>query len=140
MNEATHSCPMCGYRPGVVVGDEAKLPQRYRRAYRFLLANLTEPDLTVLDLAQAAGVTERAIQSTWRKYMGCPPATTIRGLRAEKIRYEIVTTDKSIMDCAAKFGVYNRGTLIKLFHGVFGCTPSALRAPSTNGSVAPEAA
>jgi AraC-like DNA-binding protein len=124
-----HACPMCGYHPGKVGTDEFKLPRRYRKVYRFILTNISEPDLSIDDLAEAAGVTARALQMAWKKHLGCCPSSTIRRLRAEKIRYEIVASSKSIMQCGERFGIYSRSTLDALFRSEFGCTPSALRAP-----------
>jgi transcriptional regulator GlxA family with amidase domain len=129
---------MCGYHPGKVDTDEAKLPRRHRKAYRFLLANISEPDLSVADLAEAASVTERALQMAWKKHLGCSPSTTVRRLRAEKIRYEIVASSKSIMQCGEMFGIYNRSTLDALFRSEFGCTPSSLRGPEVPHCTAPE--
>jgi transcriptional regulator GlxA family with amidase domain len=124
-----HACPMCGYHPSKVNTDEGKLPRRYRKVYRFLLTNISEPDLSIDDLAEAAGVTTRALQMAWKKHLGCGPSSTIRRLRAEKIRCEIVASGKSIMQCGEMFGIYNRGTLDALFRSEFGCTPSSLRGP-----------
>jgi len=124
-----HACPMCGYHPGKVGTDEFKLPRRYRKAYRFLLTNIGEPDLRVADLAEAASVCERALQAAWGKHLGCSPSATIRRLRVEKIRYEIVLSSKSIMQCAEKFGVFSRTSLYALFRREIGCSPSALRRP-----------
>jgi transcriptional regulator GlxA family with amidase domain len=126
---AAHACPMCGYHPGKVNTDEGKLPRRYRKAYRFLQANISEPDLSIDDLAEAAGVTARALQMAWKKHLGCSPSSTIRRQRAERIRCEIVASGKPIMQCGEQFGVFSRAALNALFKSEFGCAPSVLRAP-----------
>jgi AraC-like DNA-binding protein len=106
----------------------ARLPARYRRAYRYLLDNLERPDLSIREIATHIGVTDRALQSAFKMSLGSTPTEIIRRLRMERIRAELQETDavheQGILATAVKWGVSSRSTLITSYRREFNESPS----------------
>ncbi|MEI6002721.1 helix-turn-helix transcriptional regulator [Paraburkholderia bengalensis] len=106
----------------------ARLPARYRRAYRYLLDNLERKDLSIREIAAQIGVTDRALQSAFAASLGSTPTEIIRRLRMERIRAELEGQDSAhehgILATAVKWGVSNRSTLINGYRREFNESPS----------------
>ncbi|WP_081677943.1 AraC family transcriptional regulator [Mycoavidus cysteinexigens] len=103
----------------------ARLPGKYRRAYTYLLGNLSRPDLSVREVAAHIGVTERALQMAFKTYVGLSPTEVIRRQRMERIRNDLLNeAGASIADVAEKWGVQNRSTLVNGYRKEFQETPS----------------
>jgi AraC-like DNA-binding protein len=108
---------------------ESRLPVRYRRAYRYLVGHLDRPELSVRQVAAHIGVTERALQLAFNKHLGMTPAEVISKTRMEHIHAELIedTTDVSILEIAARWGVINRSTLAHRYRQLFSETPTDTR-------------
>jgi AraC-like DNA-binding protein len=105
----------------------ARLPAKYRRAYRYLMDNLDQKDLSVREVASHVGVTERAIQAAFKNHLGLSPSELIRRQRMERIRDDLLDDDAPIarvLDVANKWGVCHRSTLINGYRRVFQEAPS----------------
>ncbi|MFM0170839.1 helix-turn-helix transcriptional regulator [Paraburkholderia sediminicola] len=106
----------------------ARLPAKYRRAYRYLQENLDRRDLSVREVAAEVGVTERALQSAFKSSLGLSPTELIRRLRMERIRAELLNdafaSDRTVLDAANKWGVQNRSTLVNGYRKQFHEVPS----------------
>jgi AraC-like DNA-binding protein len=105
---------------------EMSLPARYRRAYRFLIANLDRSTLTVREVAEHIGVTERALQNVFRKHVGMTPAEVIRRRRVEHIRDDLLAeqvTGQTVLEAGARWGIRNRSTLVNSYRRHFDETP-----------------
>ncbi|HVE10500.1 MAG TPA: helix-turn-helix transcriptional regulator [Paraburkholderia sp.] len=106
----------------------ARLPARYRRAYRYLIDNLDRKDLSIREIAAEIGVTERALQSAFKSSLGSTPSEIVRRLRMERIRAELQTSDgaheNGILATANKWGVSNRSTLVNSYRREFNEAPS----------------
>ena len=106
----------------------ARLPARYRRAYRYLLDNLERKDLSIREIAAQIGVTDRALQSAFKASLGSTPTEIIRRLRMERIRAELEADDSAheqgILATAVKWGVSNRSTLVNSYRREFNESPS----------------
>ncbi|MDR5759458.1 helix-turn-helix transcriptional regulator [Caballeronia sp. LZ035] len=106
----------------------ARLPAKYRRAYRYLMDNLDRSDLSVREVAAEIGVTERALQSAFRNSLGSTPTEIIRQKRMERIRVElqrdVVHGDHGVLDAANRWGVQNRSTLVNGYRRQFNEAPS----------------
>ena len=103
------------------------MPAKYRRAYRYLMENLDQRDLSVRELAAQIGVTERALQAAFKTYLGLSPSELIRQRRMERIREELTREDGSatgVLDAAHKWGIQHRSTLINSYRKVFNDAPS----------------
>jgi AraC-like DNA-binding protein len=106
----------------------ARLPARYRRAFRYLLDNLERKDLSIREIAAQIGVTERALQSAFKMSLGSTPTEIIRRLRMERIRADLEETDAAlehgVLATAVKWGVSNRSTLVNGYRRQFNESPS----------------
>jgi AraC-like DNA-binding protein len=105
----------------------ARLPAKYRRAYRYIVENLERADLTTREVASQIGVTERALQMTFKRWIGIAPGGLIRKLRLEGIRSELLSEERvngSIVDTASRWGVKSRSVLAKGYRRQFNESPS----------------
>jgi AraC-like DNA-binding protein len=106
----------------------ARLPAKYRRAYRYLQENLDRHDLSVRELAAEIGVTERALQGAFKNALGLSPSELIRSLRMERIRAELLTnevaSEHGVLQIAAKWGIQSRSTLVSGYKKQFHEAPS----------------
>jgi AraC-like DNA-binding protein len=106
---------------------EMSLPAKYRRAYRYLLDHLERNTLSVREIAECVGVTERALQSVFRTHVGMTPAEVIRRCRVERIREDLVKgnwTGRTVLEAGARWGIGNRSTLIASYRRHFSETPA----------------
>ncbi len=106
----------------------ARLPAKYRRAYYFVLENLDRRDLSVREVAAEIGVTERALQSAFRSFLGLSPTELIRRQRMDRIRAELTDGatpgDRGVLSAASRWGVENRSTLVNGYRKQFHEAPS----------------
>ncbi len=106
----------------------ARLPAKYRRAYRYLQENLERRDLSVREVAAEVGVTERALQTAFKNFLGLSPTELIRRQRMERIRAELLNdpsvSDRNVLHTANKWGVHNRSTLVSCYRRQFQEAPS----------------
>lgn len=106
----------------------SRLPGRYRRAYQFILANLHEETLSVRDVADAIGVTERALQLAFRAALGLSPSALIRQCRMERIRDDlssgVVGHGTTMLDVGRRWGLRSRSALLQSYKAAFGELPS----------------
>ena len=106
---------------------EMSLPAKYRRAYRYLLDHLDCEALSVHEIADEIGVTERALQSAFKAHLGMTPAEVVRRCRVERIREDLLRGDTggaTVIETAARWGIRNRSTLVSLYRKYFSETPS----------------
>jgi AraC-like DNA-binding protein len=121
---------------------EMRLPAKYRRAYRYLQENLDQPDLSVREISDSIGVTERAIQTAFKTHLGMTPGEVVQRCRVERIRAELLREDAhdaTVIETAARWGIRNRSTLLSSYRKYFRETPTqtlARRRFAAAGSVA----
>jgi AraC-like DNA-binding protein len=119
---------------------EMRLPAKYRRAYRYLQENLDQPELSVREISDSIGVTERAIQTAFKAHLGMTPGEVVQRCRVERIRAELLREDAhdaSVIETAARWGIRNRSTLITSYRKFFRETPTetlARRGQSGSGA------
>ncbi|ATF90345.1 MULTISPECIES: helix-turn-helix transcriptional regulator [Burkholderia] len=106
----------------------ARLPAKYRRAYRYVLDNLDRADLSVREIATQIGVTERALQSAFKSCLGLSPSELIRTRRMERIREALIdhadAGDQRVLETARRWGVQSRSTLVTGYRKQFREAPS----------------
>ncbi|WP_164707972.1 helix-turn-helix transcriptional regulator [Paraburkholderia phosphatilytica] len=105
----------------------ARLPAKYRRAYRFIVENIDREDLTTRAVAAELNVTMRTIQLVFKRALGVTPCALIRSMRLEGIRDELLAEHgpaPSVFDTAARWGVKSRSTLSKGYRKYFDESPS----------------
>jgi AraC-like DNA-binding protein len=123
-----HEHPLqSGGRDQLPAGDDisARLIGKYRRAYAYLIENLDRPDLSVKEIAAHIGVTERALQLTFRNSLGISPSQLIRRLRMERIHKDLMQGgSRNVLEVAIKWGVRHRSTLANSYRKEFNESPS----------------
>lgn len=104
-----------------------RLPGKYRRAYRFILENLSNAQLSVKMIADEIGVTERSLQLTFRTHLAQSPSEVIRRCRMENIRADLGSgathSGSSLLDVASRWGVGSRSSLGHSYQMEFNETP-----------------
>jgi AraC-like DNA-binding protein len=106
---------------------EMALPAKYRRAYRYMLEHLDCASLSVREIADEIGVTERAMQSVFKSHLGMTPAEVVRRCRVERIRQDLLRGDSAgmtVIETASRWGIRNRSTLVTLYRKYFRETPA----------------
>ena len=104
-------------------------PGNVRRAEEFMRAN-TDTPLTIVEIAQAAGCSVRALQVAFHQFRGTTPMAALRRIRLEEARTDILRARhaESIARIAADHGFSNPSRFAQLFKRTYGTYPStALR-------------
>lgn len=105
----------------------ARLPAKYRRAYRYITSNIERSTLSIQEVASHIGVTGRALQLVFKEHLGLSPSEVIRRIRMEGIREDLLENasfSDGILRTAARWGVNSRSTLISSYRKQFSETPS----------------
>ncbi|WP_169708541.1 helix-turn-helix transcriptional regulator [Trinickia terrae] len=105
----------------------ARLPAKYRRAYRYIVENIDREDLTTREVAAELDVTMRTIQLVFKRALGVTPCGLIRSLRLEGIREDLLAENgpaPAVFDTAARWGLKSRSTLAKGYRKYFDESPS----------------
>jgi AraC-like DNA-binding protein len=122
-------------RPQLVVDEiSARLPARYRRAYRYLVDHLDQSGLSVSEVAAHIGVTERALQAAFKTNLGLSPSELIRQKRLEHIRDELLDDEMpegNVLRIASRWGLKHRSTLLNGYRKLYNESPSATVGRST---------
>lgn len=106
---------------------ELALPAKYRRAYRYLVSQMDRADLSVREIADHIGVSERAVQSAFRMHLGMTPVEVLRRCRVERIRDDLLSAEgcgPTVIETAARWGIRNRSTLVSSYRKHFRETPA----------------
>ncbi|WP_323117791.1 helix-turn-helix domain-containing protein [Burkholderia alba] len=118
----------CGTHAAAPSDDvSARLPGKYRRAYRYLMERLDQHDLSVRDVAAHIDVTERALQAAFKAHLGLSPSELIRRQRMERIRGELMSDApraESVLEIASRWGIQHRSTLVNGYRRMFDEAPS----------------
>ncbi|WDD92571.1 helix-turn-helix transcriptional regulator [Burkholderia sp. FERM BP-3421] len=118
----------CGTQAGAPSDDvSARLPGKYRRAYRYLMERLDQRDLSVREVAAHIDVTERALQAAFKAHLGLTPSELIRRQRMERIRGELLSDApraESVLEIASRWGIQHRSTLVNGYRRMFDEAPS----------------
>ena len=118
---------------------EMSLPAKYRRAYRYLLDHLDCAALSIREIAEHVGVTERALQSVFRTHLGMTPVEVLRRCRVERIHDDLINDDASqstVIQTAARWGIRNRSTLVAAYRRYFSETPAETLSRRGDGQAA----
>ncbi|TAU73768.1 AraC family transcriptional regulator [Rhizobium leguminosarum] len=101
-------------------------PRQIKRAIEFARTNAAQP-ITISDMAAAAGVSVRGLQSNFRRFLNATPMEYLRRLRLEGARHEIKAADLSstVTDIARRWGFLHLGRFSQEYHAAFGVMPSS---------------
>jgi transcriptional regulator GlxA family with amidase domain len=85
-----------------------------------------ERDLTLAELAQAAGTTARALQRGFKDVVGMSPTAYVRAVRMDRVREELLAggPSLSVTDIAMKWGFFHLGRFAQQYKERFGVLPS----------------
>lgn len=102
-------------------------PYYVTRAERFMAQNIKEP-ITIADIVDAAGVSERTLHAGFRRYIGTTPLRRLRALRLARI-HEVLSNSRpdevKVSEVAARFGMFQFGQFAGLYKAAYGVSPSA---------------
>ena len=101
------------------------LPRGVRRALDAMRANAGR-DWSVIELADAAGLSSRTLQRQFRTFLGKTPRLVLRDLKFESARRELLqgVPDAKVMDVALRCGFPHCGRFSVEYRRRFGETPS----------------
>jgi AraC-like DNA-binding protein len=104
---------------------ERATPDRIvRRAARLIEEHCAEP-LGTLDIADAVGVSIRALQAGFKLHLDTTPMAYVRQARLERVRQSLSDgTAQSVTDAATRWGITHLGRLSGDYRAAFGETPS----------------
>ncbi|MDP9792725.1 AraC-like DNA-binding protein [Catenuloplanes nepalensis] len=98
-----------------------------RRAIAFMEERAACP-LTITEIAAAAGVGPRGLQSAFRRHLETTPLEYLRRIRLERVHQELRAADPSsgvtVRDVAHRWGFANAGRFAGHYRTLFGETPA----------------
>ena len=102
------------------------LPQHVKRALAYLRANLAEK-MTLADLATACGISQRALLTQFKHFLGVSPIAHLRHMRLATARAELQQSDGtvSISEVASRCGLTHLARFAAEYRTAFGELPSA---------------
>ncbi|WP_037368886.1 helix-turn-helix transcriptional regulator [Amycolatopsis orientalis] len=101
-------------------------PPALRRAIAFIEAN-PDRDITALDVAQAAGVSARAVQLAFRRHLDTTPMAYLRRVRLDHARAELraaVPGETTVTQVAARWGYPRPSAFTAHYRAAYGELPS----------------
>lgn len=102
-------------------------PRTVQRALAFMESSLDQA-ITVGEIAAAAGVTVRAVQTAFQRHLGSTPLEHLRRLRLAEVRVELEAADPSqqtVAEIAARWGFHHHGRMTGEYRKQYGELPSA---------------
>ena len=96
-----------------------------RRAIDYMRDNLHLP-LTMADVANAVGISDRSLQRGFRRFRHTTPAIYLRRLRLDAVHKELSLPENElpVNEVAQKWGVTHMGRFAAQYRAVFGLNPS----------------
>jgi transcriptional regulator GlxA family with amidase domain len=107
-------------------GTFAAQPQRLRRAIAFIDDN-AHLDIQLTDIAAAIGVTPRAVQYIFRRYLGTTPLEYLRRVRLYRAHHDLQAADPAVatvMEIAGRWQFSHPGRFSMAYKEAFGTPPS----------------
>jgi AraC-like DNA-binding protein len=103
----------------------AAAPRHVRRAEDFIRDNLDNP-VSLLDVANAAGVTSRALQLGFRSFRNTSPMALLRAERLRKVHEELMAgaPGSTVTEVATRWGFAHLGRFAQSYKDKYGQSPS----------------
>jgi AraC-like DNA-binding protein len=102
-------------------------PATVRRAIEFIEAN-AHRDISVTDIAKAAGMSARGIQANFQRHLNTSPAAYLRSVRLAAAHRDLVaadpTTGPGVAEIAARWGFLHPGRFAATYRACYGVPPS----------------
>jgi len=99
---------------------------RFRQALSYIEGNLQQ-DLSLNEIAQAAGVSASHLKATFRQLTGVPVHQYVIRRRVERAATLLAQGKLSISEVAQEAGFAHQSHLAKHMHRLLGCSPKAVR-------------
>lgn len=104
--------------------DRRDASQAVLRRAQDAIESRAQDDLSQADLAQACGVTPRAVQYAFRRHLGCTPSDYLKQVRLDLVHQTFCDgTADSVADAAARYGFFNPGRFAADYRRVFNENP-----------------
>jgi AraC-like DNA-binding protein len=103
-------------------------PEYLQAALRFIHSHLNE-QISIEDVARSVSVTPRALQSAFRRHLGCTPRTYLRNARLDLAHHALaadVTNRLKLSSVAQDHGFANASKFAQHFRERFGLNPSRM--------------
>jgi transcriptional regulator GlxA family with amidase domain len=102
----------------------AIVPRHVRRAEEFMRANL-DRRISFAQVAEAAGVSLRALQNGFQQFRGTSPSAALRAMRLEAAKRDLLSgAVPSVTAVALKWGFSHLGRFAIAYGAMFGSSPS----------------
>nr|WP_249042648.1 helix-turn-helix transcriptional regulator [Sphingomonas carotinifaciens] len=99
-----------------------------RQAIDYIEAHLRER-IAIRDLAEAVGISVRALQIAFKQQMGCTPINYIIARRLDRVHAQLrLSENETIRQVAASWGFVHMSDFAKRYRERFGHLPSSRRA------------
>ncbi|MFI6095051.1 AraC family transcriptional regulator [Lentzea sp. NPDC051213] len=115
------------HTPALHGGPVTPHPKALRAAVAFVETHLPE-QISLGQIAEAAGCSARTISSAFREKLGTSPMGYVRDLRLDRIRHDLLSTDDQIGEIAYRWGMTHLGRFAGEYRSRFGELPSATAA------------
>ncbi|MEW2352269.1 helix-turn-helix domain-containing protein [Spirillospora sp. NPDC029432] len=101
-------------------------PAALRRAIAYIEDHHTDPDITVADIAAAAGVTPRTLQYAFRRHRGTTPMGYVRRVRLAAAHADLQAAGPgtTVTAVAARWGFHHPGRFAADYRAAYGRSPS----------------
>ncbi|WP_319559201.1 AraC family transcriptional regulator [Marispirochaeta sp.] len=96
-------------------------------AFTFIQQNLTDPDLTIADIAKSAGISQVYLRRLFRSFSGKTPQQFIQEKRLHTARNLLLHTDMAISKIAENSGFETPSYFYRLFRREYGTSPGIYR-------------
>jgi transcriptional regulator GlxA family with amidase domain len=102
------------------------VPGVVRRAERFIIDNAGSP-ITVSDVADSLGISQRSLQAGFRQWRETTPAALLRQARLQLVRDELVRSgpQSNVTTVVLRYGFSHLGWFSAQYRAAFGADPSA---------------
>lgn len=102
-------------------------PDSVRRAVAYIESN-ADRDIGVADIADAAGVTPRALQYAFRRHLGTTPLGHLRVVRLDLVHRDLTAANPfsgaTVTQLAGRWGFWHAGRFAAQYRAVYGRSPS----------------
>jgi AraC-like DNA-binding protein len=100
-------------------------PRSVKRAEDYVRSHVDEP-ITLLDMAQAAGVSPRALQEAFKRFRGTSPMQYLRDQRLDHVQADLAgrAQGETVTNIAYKWGFTQLGRFARDYRRRFGEAPS----------------
>lgn len=99
-------------------------PRLVRQAEEFMLAQIDRP-LALEDVAEAVGVSARALQYAFRRFRDTSPMAFLRAARLDRAHQDLQAArpGDTVTEIATRWGFTHFGRFAETYRARFGCTP-----------------